>query len=33
MMEVDPETMKKRPISATALKKEIDADKKAGKEP
>jgi nitrate/nitrite transport system substrate-binding protein len=33
MMEIDPESMKKRPISAAALKKVIDADKKAGKEP
>lgn len=33
MMEADPESMKKRPTSAVALKKVIDADKKAGKEP
>ncbi|EWY39393.1 myristoyl transferase [Skermanella stibiiresistens SB22] len=33
MVEIDPEGMKKRPISAAALKKVIDADKKAGKEP
>ena len=33
MMEIDPDAMKKRPISAAALKKVIDADKKAGKEP
>jgi two-component system, oxyanion-binding sensor len=34
MMAADPESMKSpRPTSATALKKVIDADKKAGKEP
>jgi nitrate/nitrite transport system substrate-binding protein len=33
MLEADPESMKKRPTSAVALKKVIDADKKAGKEP
>jgi two-component system, oxyanion-binding sensor len=34
MMEADPEAMKSpRPTSARALKKVIDADKKAGKEP
>lgn len=33
MMEADPESMKKRPTTAVALKKVIDADKKAGKEP
>lgn len=33
MMEADPESMKKRPTTAVALKKVIEADKKAGKEP
>jgi two-component system, oxyanion-binding sensor len=33
MMEADPESMKTRPTTAKALKKVIDADKKAGKEP
>lgn len=33
MVEADPEAMKHRPTTAIALKKVIDADKKAGKEP
>lgn len=33
MVEADPASMKKRPTSAMALKKVIDADKKAGKPP
>ncbi len=33
MVEADPEAMKQRPTTAIALKKVIDADKKAGKEP
>ncbi len=33
MVQSDPEAMKHRPTSAIALKKVIDADKKAGKEP
>jgi nitrate/nitrite transport system substrate-binding protein len=33
MVEADPEAMKKRPTSAQALKKVIDADKRAGKPP
>ena len=33
MMAADPEAMKHRPTSARALKKVIDEDKKAGKEP
>ncbi len=33
MVEADPEAMKHRPTTAVALKKVIDADKKAGKEP
>lgn len=33
MIEADPEAMKENPVSARALKKVIDADKKAGKEP
>lgn len=33
MVEADPEAMKTRPTTAVALKKVIDADKKAGKEP
>lgn len=33
MLEADPEAMKARPTTAIALKKVIDADKKAGKEP
>jgi two-component system, oxyanion-binding sensor len=33
MMAADPESMKKRPTTAIALKKVIDAEKKAGKEP
>lgn len=33
MLEADPESMARRPISACALKKVIDADKAAGKEP
>jgi len=33
MMKADPESMKQSPISAKALKKVIDEEKKAGKEP
>jgi two-component system, oxyanion-binding sensor len=33
MMAADPESMKKRPTTAIALKKVIEEDKKAGKEP
>ena len=33
MVQADPEAMKRRPTSAAALKKVIDADKKAGKPP
>ncbi|HOB61297.1 MAG TPA: ABC transporter substrate-binding protein [Candidatus Competibacteraceae bacterium] len=33
MMKADPEAMKERPVSARALKKVIDADKAAGKDP
>jgi len=33
MLAADPESMKTRPITAVALKKVIDADKAAGKEP
>ncbi|MCB1901264.1 CmpA/NrtA family ABC transporter substrate-binding protein [Cognatazoarcus halotolerans] len=33
MVEADPEAMKHRPTTAIALKKVIEADKKAGKEP
>lgn len=33
MVKADPEAMKERPLSARALKKVIDADKKAGKGP
>lgn len=33
MTKADPEAMKERPVSARALKKVIDADKAAGKEP
>ncbi len=33
MMEADPEAMAERPVSARALKKVIDADKAAGKDP
>jgi ABC-type nitrate/sulfonate/bicarbonate transport system substrate-binding protein len=33
MVQADPEAMKQRPTSARALKRVIDADKKAGKEP
>ncbi|HSR02510.1 MAG TPA: CmpA/NrtA family ABC transporter substrate-binding protein [Methylophilaceae bacterium] len=33
MMAADPEAMRTRPTTAVALKKVIDADKKAGKEP
>ena len=33
MMQADPEAMKHRPTTAVALKKVIDADKKAGREP
>jgi two-component system, oxyanion-binding sensor len=33
MLQADPEAMKSRPTSAKALKKVIDDDKKAGKEP
>jgi ABC-type nitrate/sulfonate/bicarbonate transport system substrate-binding protein len=33
MLQVDPEAMKQKPTSARALKKLIDADKAAGKEP
>ena len=33
MVKADPEAMKERPLSARALKKVIDADKAAGKEP
>ncbi len=33
MAQADPEAMKRRPTTAVALKKVIDADKKAGKEP
>ncbi len=33
MVEADPDAMKQRPTSAVALKKVIDADKKAGKPP
>jgi two-component system, oxyanion-binding sensor len=33
MVKADPESMKQSPISAKALKKVIDEEKKAGKEP
>jgi ABC-type nitrate/sulfonate/bicarbonate transport system substrate-binding protein len=33
MVKADPEAMKERPLTARALKKVIDADKAAGKEP
>lgn len=33
MVEADPEAMKQRPTTAVALKKVIDADRKAGREP
>lgn len=33
MVEADPESMKQRPLSARALKKVIDADRRAGRKP